>query len=185
METQGLQAHMVDMVWHMLCLSGTRMRYRWHEPAGPLYSLSGRTSYRKISWSLEARFDFRLFQSLWNLTGISAAALPKCLSNFRAMRSSQYSISRLRDFTRFGGKTSYRLVNHVNRGPGYCLHVLTVWVLLISANLIVTWRGQHDGRRCGGAQQEPALRQTMIMSRSVWPITSHTMNISEVVKDWW
>ena len=36
-----------------------------------LYSLSGETSYRKISWSLEAtRFGFKLFQSLWNLTGM-------------------------------------------------------------------------------------------------------------------
>ena len=53
-----------------------------------LYSLSGRTSYRKISWSLEAaRFTFRLFQSLWNVTGTSAAALPRCLSNLRAMQS--------------------------------------------------------------------------------------------------
>ena len=52
-----------------------------------LYSLSGKTSYCKISWSLEvARFGFRLFQSLWNLTGPSAAALPRCLSNFRAVR---------------------------------------------------------------------------------------------------
>ena len=53
-----------------------------------LYSLSGRTSYRKISWCLEAaRFGFRLFQSFWNLTGTSAAALPICLSNVRAIRS--------------------------------------------------------------------------------------------------
>ena len=53
-----------------------------------LYSLSVKTSYRKISWSLEAvRFGFGLFTSLWNLAGTSAAALPRCLSNFRAMRS--------------------------------------------------------------------------------------------------
>ena len=53
-----------------------------------LYSLNVETSYRKISWSLEAaRFGFGLFQLLWNLTGISAAALPRCLSNFRAIRS--------------------------------------------------------------------------------------------------
>ena len=52
-----------------------------------LYSLSGQTSYYKISWCLEvARFVFRLFQLLWNLTGHSAAALPMCLSNFRAVR---------------------------------------------------------------------------------------------------
>ena len=55
-------------------------------PLGP-YSLSSKTSYRKISWSLEvARFGFRLFQSIWNLTGPSAAALPRCLSNFRVVR---------------------------------------------------------------------------------------------------
>ena len=80
-----------------------------------LYSLSGKTSYRKISWCLEvARFGFNIFQSLWNLAGTSAALLPRCLSNFRAIRPLQHPISRLRDFTRFGVKTSYRLVN---RGP--------------------------------------------------------------------
>ena len=80
-----------------------------------LYSLSGKTSYRKILWSLEAaRFGFKLFQSLWNLAGTSATLLPRCLSNFRAIRPLQHPISRLRDFTRFGSKTSYRLVN---RGP--------------------------------------------------------------------
>ena len=85
------------------------------QPTQGLYSLSGKTSYRKISWSLEAaRFGFKLFQSLWNLAGTSAALLPRCLSNFRAIRPLQHPISRLRDFTRFGGKTSYRLVN---RGP--------------------------------------------------------------------
>ena len=84
-----------------------------------LYSLSGKTSYRKISWSLEAaRFGFKLFQSLWNLAGTSAALLPRCLSNFRAIRPLQHPISWLRDFTRFGGKTSYRLVN---RGPALCM----------------------------------------------------------------
>ena len=43
-----------------------------------LYSLSGKTSYHKISSrSLEAtRFGFDFFQSLWNLLGTSTAALP-------------------------------------------------------------------------------------------------------------
>ena len=91
-----------------------RTRYNVFETLG-LYSLSGKTSYRKISWSLEAkRFGLKLFQSLWNLAGTSAALLPRCLSNFRAIRPLQHPNSRLRDFTRFGGKTSYRLVN---RGP--------------------------------------------------------------------
>ena len=87
-----------------------------------LYSLSGETSYRKISWSLEAaRFGSKLFQSLWNLAGTSATLLPMCLSNFRAIRPLQHPISRLRDFTRFGGKTSYRLVNR-GQGP-----MMTSW----------------------------------------------------------
>ena len=46
-----------------------------------------------------ARFGFRLFRSLSNMTGTSAAALPWCLLNFRAMRPLQHPISRLRDFT--------------------------------------------------------------------------------------
>ena len=92
-----------------ICLNERRNLYQG------LYSLSGKTSYRKISWSLEAaRFGFKLFQSLWNLAGTSAALLPRCLSNFTAIRPLQHPISRHRDFTRFGGKTSYRLVN---RGP--------------------------------------------------------------------
>ena len=82
------------------------------QPFQCLYSLSGRTSYGKISRSLEAaRFVFKLVPSLWNLTSTSAAPLPRCLLNIRAIRSLKHPISRLRDFARFGGKTSYRLVN--------------------------------------------------------------------------
>ena len=41
-----------------------------------LYSVSGKTSYRKISRSLEAaRFEFKLLLSFWNLTDTLAAAL--------------------------------------------------------------------------------------------------------------
>ena len=51
-----------------------------------LYSLSGKTSYRQISWSLEAaRLDVVMVVSLWNLTGTSAAALPRYLPNVRAI----------------------------------------------------------------------------------------------------
>ena len=79
------------------------------------HSLSGKTSYRKIPWILDAvRFGFILLQSLRNFTGTSVAMLSRCLSHFRAIRSLQHSILCLRDFMRFGGKTPYRLVN---RGP--------------------------------------------------------------------
>ena len=55
-----------------------------HHHTQGLYSLSRRTSYPKISWSLEAaRLDVIMMVSLWNLTGTSAAALPRCLPIFR------------------------------------------------------------------------------------------------------
>ena len=81
-----------------------------------LYSLSGKTSYRQISWSLEAaRLGVIIIAPLWSLTGTSAALLPRGLSNFRAIGKVLTRISRPRDFTRSCSKTSYRLVN---RGPG-------------------------------------------------------------------
>ena len=72
----------------------------------------GRMFHRKISWSLEAaRFIFRPFQSLWNLTGTSAAALSRCLSNFRAILSLWHPISWHRSLRMFYGKTPVRLVS--------------------------------------------------------------------------
>ena len=94
-----------------------------------LYSLSCKSSYRKISWSLEAaRFGFKLFQSL-------PVALPRCLSNFRAILPLQHPISRLRDFTRFCGKTSYRLVN---RGPDSS-HDLTKRSVCLDIRASIHW----------------------------------------------
>ena len=63
------------------------------------YSLSGKTSWRQIfSWSLEpARLDVMIIVSLWNLTGISTAPLPRCLPNFRAIGKVWIWISLLRD----------------------------------------------------------------------------------------
>ena len=44
-------------------------------PILSLYSVSGKTSYRQISWRLEAaRLDVEIVVSLWNLTGTSAVA---------------------------------------------------------------------------------------------------------------
>ena len=109
----GNDTHNVDVADHE---DLRKLPLIWFQLTQGLYSLSGKTSHRKISWSLEAAsFGFKLFQSPWNLAGTSAALLPRCLSNFRAIRPLQHPISRLRDFTRFGGRTSYRLVK---RGPG-------------------------------------------------------------------
>ena len=52
-----------------------------------LCSLSHKTSYYQILRRLEtAIYGFRGMRSLWNLTGVSAAMLPKHLSNFRAIQ---------------------------------------------------------------------------------------------------
>ena len=70
---------------------------------GLLYSISGRTSYRKISWSLEAaRLDVIMIVSLWDVTGISAA-LPKVpvkfYSDWKSLNSN-IAASRLREILR-------------------------------------------------------------------------------------
>ena len=64
----------MDSRWYTDILQGC---FTGREVVLGLYLLSGKTSYRKISWSLEAaRFGFILFQLLWNLTGTLAEALP-------------------------------------------------------------------------------------------------------------
>ena len=57
---------------------------------------------RELSKLRDSDLDF---QSLWNLTGTSAASPPWCLSNCTAI--DHYYIQS-RDFVTFGGKTSYR-----------------------------------------------------------------------------
>ena len=91
-----------------------RVYHDIHKNQGPV-SITEKTSYRKISWSLEAaRFVFRIGRSLLNMTGTSAALLPMCLSDFKAMRQFKVPMSWLRDFTRSCDKTSLRILR---RGP--------------------------------------------------------------------
>ena len=71
-----------------------------------VYSLSGRTSYRKISWSLEtARFSFRLFQALWNLTpmhiGSSAAEMTVKFQSHTIIITSNLAASRVHEIWRW------------------------------------------------------------------------------------
>ena len=85
-----------------------------------LCSLSCKTSYRQISWSLEAaRMDVTMIVSLWNLTGISASLLSMCLSNFIAIGQVKIWISGLQVFPRSCGKTS---VCWINRSSGIGIH---------------------------------------------------------------
>ena len=51
-----------------------------------LYSRSGMTSYRQISWSLDAaRLSVAIIVSVWKLKNKSTVLLLRCLSNFRAI----------------------------------------------------------------------------------------------------
>ena len=72
----------------------------------------GWTSYSKISWVSKPRDScldfsncFEIWQAPWQ------QRYRDVLSNFKATRSLYHPITRLRDSTRFGGKTSYRLVS--------------------------------------------------------------------------
>ena len=59
--------------------------FKWFLSILGFYLQSGRTSYRKISWSLKAvRVGFRLSQTSWNLTGTSATALSRCLVKYQS-----------------------------------------------------------------------------------------------------
>ena len=83
--------------------------------SGKISYRKGKTSYRQIMWSLlAARLYVIKIIPICNLTGISAALLPSCPSNFRAIGKDLTRNSWLRDFMSSYGKTSYCLVN---RGP--------------------------------------------------------------------
>ena len=110
-------------------------------PLLSLYSLSRRTSYHKISWSLEAAiFGYLLFRWLCNLTGTSAAPLPRCLLNCRAIPSLWHRISRLRYLTSFCGKTSVRSVKAlvVNCQIIFCILSASFWIKHSNSAAIIT-----------------------------------------------
>ena len=94
----------------LLFLRGSFVNLSIIEATMCLYLLGGRTSYCQISWSF-LWMDAIMIVSLWNLTGISSALLPRCLSNVRAIIKVWTRISLLRGFTGSYGKTTFRLVN--------------------------------------------------------------------------
>ena len=93
----------------------------------------------QIVQSLEvARLGVEIVISLWNLTGVPAALLPRLLSNSRVIWPFSIHISRLRDFTKFRNQTFYSLVN---KSPDVLL-----WQHGIHSKRInVTY---HDGMSC-------------------------------------
>ena len=80
----------------------TRQTAVWLQslPRQGLYSLSGKTSYRQISWSLEAtRLDVIMIISLWKLTCISAALPVKFQSDWESLNPN-FGASRLHEILR-------------------------------------------------------------------------------------
>ena len=88
----------IQLWWH---LSVDRLHTLLQEFLG-LYSLSGKTSYRQISWSLEAaRLDVSMVVSLWNLTGNSTAAeVPANFQSDWKSLNSNLAASRLHEILR-------------------------------------------------------------------------------------
>ena len=79
---------------------------------------------------------FRLFPihlTFDRLIGTSAATLPRCLSNFRAIWLLQHPITWHWDNARFGGTTSYRVMNRGSE-PVFicartCRRTITNWLM--------------------------------------------------------
>ena len=88
------------------------VRPPWHMKGasrfqGPV-SISHRTSYFKISQSIEARrFVFRIVRLIWNVTGTSATLLPAVIQSDMNILT---PISRSWDFAKSHYKTSYRIL---------------------------------------------------------------------------
>ena len=92
-----------------------RIRKKLHGYQEPV-SISDKTAYRKISQNLEAaRFVFRIVRSLLNLEGTSAALLPRCLSNLKAIRTFD---TRSRPFETLRDLTIRRLIGYWNGAQG-------------------------------------------------------------------
>ena len=116
-----------------------------------LYAISGKTSYRKISWSLAAaRFGFRLFRLL-------------------------RPISQLRDLTRSCGKTSHRLLH---RGPG-SLHLVSRIIFRDLA--LMPWgiriNTSHESYKNNNDFVEFSVGQNWTLASSVfcWIMMTHEM----------
>ena len=123
-----------------------------------LYSLSGKTCYRQITWIFEAaRFDVMLIVSLGNLIGTSAVLLPMHLmSNFGVISNVYIRISWLRYFTRSCDKTpptywmeslenkSHELTNYWwDNHKHQQKHVYNKWVILY----LTTFNHHQTGSR--------------------------------------
>ena len=89
----GNDIYMIYIYIHVM-----RSTYRvFHRDAAMCTLITARS--REVSKA--ARFEIRFFKLFWNLTGTSAATMPRCLSNFRAINiTSNLAASRLHEVWR-------------------------------------------------------------------------------------
>ena len=92
---------------------------------------------------------FRITWSSCNLAGVSAALLPRCLSNFKTMRSFKLPISLLQIFTRSYDKTSWYILKRapVCCSPVYSYHTVCSTMHIIIPSLptqCIYWTRQHE-----------------------------------------
>ena len=83
------------VLWRFICI---RWTYATSDILQGLYLLSGLTSYCRISESL-ARFEFRFFKSLWNLTGW--ANTPIKYQSYTIIIISNLAASKVREILRY------------------------------------------------------------------------------------
>ena len=94
-----------------------RRLFRYWDGALVAVSICDKTSYCKISQSLEAvKFVFRIVRSHWNLTDTSATVLAMCLSNSKAIWWFKLPISQLRGLTR---SRRQDVLQDIEKGPWY------------------------------------------------------------------
>ena len=122
------QASMLLIITDSLCRDPTWLATLSH--TGLLFYIY-RTSFRRVSSSLEvAIWGFDMGASFWNF--ISAAGLPRGLSNFKAI-GQLYTSTPYRGFAGLGRKTSYRWANKGSGGsnvPTQQTHLITISKLL-------------------------------------------------------
>ena len=120
----------LSVYWFQINEASNQVNFRRKPGYLDPISISDKTSYRKISWSLETSRLVVYIVSLRNLTGTLAELLWRCLSHFRVIGQSLIQISWLLRLAalRSYNKTSYRILK---QGPGTVCQEIIQWLLTV------------------------------------------------------
>ena len=126
-------------------------RYIYPAHSGPRFTKRTDILPRDFVRSEAARLDVVIMASLWTLTGIAAALLPRCLSNFRAIKKIQTRISRLRGFMRSCNKKELRRkeIKNTESQLNLCKHQPHTQFVVYDANVnFLCWTSMASSRKC-------------------------------------